>query len=74
MAAKAARAAIPAAPQKPVLITNIRLFDGKSAQLQDGKRILVTGNKITAIQSAGDAPPADVLVNLAWPVPLPSGP
>jgi imidazolonepropionase-like amidohydrolase len=62
MLPKAARAAIPAAPQKPVLITNIRLFDGKSAQLQDGKRILVTGNKITAIQSAGDAPPADVLV------------
>jgi imidazolonepropionase-like amidohydrolase len=49
-----ARAAIPAAPEKPVAFTNIKLFDGKLAKLTEGKRVIVEGNKIKAVEAAGD--------------------
>jgi imidazolonepropionase-like amidohydrolase len=49
---KGAEAAIPDAPSKPVVFTNIKLFDGKSNKLIDGKRVVVDGNKIKSIEEA----------------------
>ena len=47
------RAAVPAAPDGPVLLTNIRLFDGRSAALKSGLRVLIDGQRIAAV-IAGD--------------------
>jgi len=41
--------------QKPIVFTNLRLFDGVSAQLRDGLNVRVEGNRITDIFPAGDA-------------------
>jgi len=51
---KEASAGIPDAPQKPIVFTNIRLFDGKSAKLIEGKGVLVEANKVKAIEAMGD--------------------
>lgn len=53
-------AAIPDAPKKPTLFTNIALFDGRVAKLAKGKRVLIEGNRIKAIQPAGDPVPEGV--------------
>ncbi|MCO5065921.1 MAG: amidohydrolase family protein [Rhizobiaceae bacterium] len=45
-----ATAAIPDAPATPVAFTNIRLFDGKSGKLVDGRRVVVEGRKIKAVE------------------------
>lgn len=47
---KHASAAIPDAPTRPVAFTNVKLFDGKSNKLIDGKRVVVDGNKIKAVE------------------------
>ncbi|NML32509.1 metal-dependent hydrolase family protein [Paraburkholderia antibiotica] len=39
----------PAAPPKPVLFTNFRLFDGKSSRLRDGLYMVVEGNTISQL-------------------------
>ena len=49
---KEAMAGIPDAPTKPVAFTNIKLFDGKSNKLIEGKRVVVEGNKIKAVENA----------------------
>ncbi len=41
----------PAAPDRPVLLTNLRLFDGASGTVREGVNILVEGNQITALPS-----------------------
>ncbi|MCX7305171.1 MAG: amidohydrolase family protein [Hyphomicrobiales bacterium] len=52
-----ASAAIPDAPAGPVVFTNVRIFDGKSGKVIEGQRVIVEGNKIKAVESAGgDAP------------------
>ncbi|MFT3988298.1 amidohydrolase family protein [Aestuariivirga sp.] len=49
---KEAMAGIPAAPPSSIAFTNIRLFDGKAGKLSDGKTVIVSGNKISAVQSS----------------------
>jgi len=41
-------------PPKPVLFTNARIFDGRSAKLLDGFNLRVSGNLIEALLPAGD--------------------
>src|SRR5450830_757566 len=43
----------PQAPVRPLLLTNLRLFDGSGKPPRTGLNVLVTGNIITAL------PPAD---------------
>lgn len=50
-----ARAAAPAAADEPVLLTNLRLFDGHTAALRSGVSVLVQSNKITSIIPAGQS-------------------
>lgn len=57
-----AGAAIPEAPKTPTLFTNIALFDGKAATLVRGRRVLVEGGRIKALQAAGDPAPEGVTV------------
>jgi imidazolonepropionase-like amidohydrolase len=54
---KGALAAIPGAPAGPVVFTNVRIFDGKSGQLIDGRRVIVEGNKIKVVGPAGEPAP-----------------
>lgn len=44
-----ARAAAPGGERAPVILTNLRLYDGKSAQLQDGLFLLVEGSTIAQV-------------------------
>ena len=39
----------PGAPPKPIIFTNFRLFDGKSAALRDGLFMVVEGNSISQL-------------------------
>lgn len=55
-------AAIPEAPKGPLAFTNIKLFDGKSSRLIEGRRVIVEGNKIKAIEPVGGAVAAGVTV------------
>jgi imidazolonepropionase-like amidohydrolase len=55
-AAAAPALAQPAAP-RPILLTNFRLFDGTSAALRDGLRLLVEGNRIRSLAAGNPAPP-----------------
>jgi len=47
-------AAQPEAPDRPLLLTNLRLFDGVSGQLRDGVQVLVKGNRIVDVLAAGE--------------------
>ena len=42
---------------RPILFTNLRLFDGKASALRDGLRLLVEGNRIKAVSNGNPAPP-----------------
>lgn len=44
----------PAPPDRPVLLTNLRLFDGVSGTVREGINILVEGNRISALPGAGE--------------------
>jgi imidazolonepropionase-like amidohydrolase len=57
---KQASAAIPDAPKSPIAFTNIKLFDGKSGKLIEGKRVVVEGNKIKSIEDISAAVTAGV--------------
>lgn len=46
-----------ASPQKPVLLTNFRLFDGKGATLRDGLHLVVEGNRIKSVGSGAPVAP-----------------
>jgi imidazolonepropionase-like amidohydrolase len=54
----------PEAPPPPIVFTNVRLFDGRSASLRGGLRLLVEGDRIKAIE-AGDvgAPEGAKIIN-----------
>ncbi len=57
MAAAAASSALPAFAQnmqQPLLLDNIRIFDGKSAKLQENCSLLINGKTITGILKAGE--------------------
>lgn len=54
---KRASAAIPAPPAGPVVFTNVKIFDGKSGRLAEGQRVVVEGNKIKAVEPAGESAP-----------------
>lgn len=47
-------AAQPEMPQRPRLLTNLRLFDGASGKLRDGVQVLVARNRVVDILEAGD--------------------
>jgi imidazolonepropionase-like amidohydrolase len=49
---KEASAGIPDAPKTPIAFTNVRLFDGKSSALVEGRRVVVDGARIKAIEPA----------------------
>lgn len=51
-----AQSASPAAP-RPVMFTNVRLFDGKSASLRDGMYLLVEANRIKGVGTGTPAAP-----------------
>ena len=54
---KAQTAPVPAKATRPVLFTNIRLFDGVSPSLRQGVQVLVEGNKIKSVHTSNaDAP------------------
>ncbi|WP_228276164.1 metal-dependent hydrolase family protein [Neopusillimonas aestuarii] len=44
----------PAPPDRPLLLTNLRLFDGVSGTVREGVNILVEGNRISALPGAGE--------------------
>lgn len=44
----------PAPPDQPVLLTNLRLFDGLSGTVRQGVNILVEGNRVSALPGAGE--------------------
>jgi imidazolonepropionase-like amidohydrolase len=60
---ESASAAIPDAPKSPVAFTNVRIFDGKSDALIMGRRVVVEGNKIKALEDAAQpvAPGVEVI-------------
>jgi imidazolonepropionase-like amidohydrolase len=47
----------PAAPSRPIVFTNCRLFDGKSGSLREGVRLLIEGNRIKAVVTGNVAAP-----------------
>lgn len=49
-----ATAAVPDAPNSPIAFTNINVFDGRSHTLKAGQRVVIEGNKIKAVEDAGD--------------------
>jgi imidazolonepropionase-like amidohydrolase len=55
--ASAQSAPVPAAPSRPILFTNFRLFDGKSDSLRDGLRLLVEGNLVKTVAEGNPAAP-----------------
>jgi imidazolonepropionase-like amidohydrolase len=55
--ARAQGAPVSAKPSPPILFTNVRLFDGRSAVLRDGLRLLVEGNRIKDVADGNPAAP-----------------
>jgi imidazolonepropionase-like amidohydrolase len=58
-----AQSEAPAAAPRPTVFTNIRLFDGRADALRDGLAVVVSGDKVTAVQEAAAPLPegADVI-------------
>lgn len=52
-----AQAAAPANTGRPIVLSNFRLFDGKSGSLQDGFRLRIEGNRIKALVQGDVAAP-----------------
>ena len=50
-APKGADARVPAPPETPIALTNCKLFDGTSAALRSGFRVLVEGQRIRAVEA-----------------------
>ncbi|MFN3642680.1 MAG: amidohydrolase family protein [Gemmobacter sp.] len=44
------------APGRPILLTNLRLFDGTTKAIREGVDILVEGDRITGLPAAGQGP------------------
>ena len=43
-------------PSRPILLTNLRLFDGETLSMREGVEILVEGERITALPPSGQGP------------------
>lgn len=43
-------------PGRPLLLTNLRLFDGETLAMREGVEILIEGERITALPAAGQGP------------------
>ncbi|MGY6551405.1 MAG: amidohydrolase family protein [Erythrobacter sp.] len=43
-------------PGRPTVLTNLRFFDGTSLRMQEGREIVIEGDKISAIVGAGTGP------------------
>lgn len=43
-------------PGRPILLTNLRLFDGETLSMREGVEILIEGERITALPPAGQGP------------------
>lgn len=43
-------------PERPLLLNNLRLFDGNALSLRQGVEILVESGRITALPGAGQGP------------------
>lgn len=44
------------APGRPMLLTNLRIFDGRAASMREGADILIEGGRITDLPAAGQGP------------------
>jgi hypothetical protein len=53
---------VPAEPSGATLFTNVRLFDGKSANLREGLRLLIEGTRIKAVAAGSPAVPESARV------------
>ncbi|MBP1887627.1 metal-dependent hydrolase family protein [Sinorhizobium mexicanum] len=51
----------PPATARPILFTNIRLFDGTSPTLREGARVLVEGNRIKSVEDGGAEAPEEAM-------------
>ncbi|THK36462.1 amidohydrolase family protein [Ensifer sp. MPMI2T] len=51
----------PPAPARPILFTNIRLFDGTSPTLREGATVLVEGTRIKSVDDGGAGAPEEAL-------------
>lgn len=47
---------------KPILFTNLRLFDGIGVNLRDGLQVLVEGNRIAALDIGSNPPPENARI------------
>ncbi len=56
--ASAQAAPAPGGPSRPILFTNVRLFDGKSSMLREAIHVLVDGNRIKTV-AEGNPPAPD---------------
>ena len=43
-------------PGRPILLTNLRLFDGETLSMRQGVEVLIEGDRIAALPSAGQGP------------------
>lgn len=70
--ARAQATRVPAAPDAPILFTNLRLFDGQSGALRSGLRVSIDRTKIAAVEPAnGPAAPGSRIVDCAGRVLMP---
>lgn len=46
----------PTPAERPTLLTNLRLFDGITSTVQEGRNVRIEGNKVVDLPAAGDAP------------------
>jgi imidazolonepropionase-like amidohydrolase len=61
---KEASAGIPDAPKAPIVFTNVRIFDGKSNKLIEGRNVIVNGNKIKSVETmSGQTPEGATVIN-----------
>ncbi|GEC33197.1 hydrolase [Sinorhizobium fredii USDA 205] len=50
------------APASKLLLSKVRLFDGKSDKLRAGVQVLIEGNRIASVDATNSAPPSDATV------------
>ena len=53
---KKARGQTTGDPSRPILLTNLRLFDGRSLQMRADVDVLIEGDRITALPAKGQGP------------------
>lgn len=50
-------------PGRPIILTNLRFFDGTTLALQSGRDILIEGGRITGLPATGTGPAEAELIN-----------